>query len=78
MQNLKLKDIQKIAWYLKRIGQKSEAWELVLDKKRDPFIRLKELFNIYNQLGGIGQGLQHARTNSQTQTKRSDHTLSEN
>jgi len=78
MQNLKLKDIQKIAWYLNKIGQKSEAWELVLAKKRDPFIRLKELFNIYNQLGGIGKGLQDARTDSKTKVKRSDHTLSEN
>jgi glycosyltransferase involved in cell wall biosynthesis len=78
MQNLKLKDIQKIAWYLKRIGQKSEAWELVLDKKRDPFIRLKELFNIYVQKGATGVGLQHARTDSKTEVKRSDHTLSEN
>lgn len=78
MQTLKIKDIQKLAWYLNKIGQKSEAWELVLAKKRDPFIRLKELFNIYNQKGAIGKGLQHARTDSQTQTKRSDHTLSEN
>lgn len=78
MKNLRYRDAYKIAWYLNKIGQKSEAWELVLAKKRDPFIRLKELFNIYNQLGGIGKGLQHARTDSQTKTKRSDHTLSEN
>ena len=78
MQNLKLKDIQKIAWYLKRIGQKSEAWELVLDKKRDPFIRLKELFNIYVQKGATGVGLQDARTDSKTEVERSNHTLSEN
>jgi hypothetical protein len=50
----------------------------VLDKKRDPFIRLKELFNIYVQKGATGVGLQHARTDSKTEVKRSDHTLSEN
>jgi len=78
MQNLKIKDIQKIAWYLGKIGQKSEAWELVLAKKRDPFIKLKELFNIYNQKGAIGVGQQDARTDSKTEIERSDHTLSEN
>lgn len=78
MQNLKIKDIQKIAWYLGKIGQKSEAWELVLAKKRDPFIKLKELFNIYNQKGAIGVGQQNARTDSKTEVERSDHTLSEN
>jgi len=78
MQNLKIKDIQKIAWYLGKIGQKSEAWELVLAKKRDPFIKLKELFNIYNQKGAIGVGQQNARTDSKTEIERSDHTLSEN
>jgi glycosyltransferase involved in cell wall biosynthesis len=78
MQNLKIKDIQKIAWYLGKIGQKSEAWELVLAKKRDPFIKLKELFNIYNQKGAIGVGQQNARTDSKTEVERSNHTLSEN
>jgi hypothetical protein len=78
MQNLKVKDIQKIAWYLGKIGQKSEAWELVLAKKRDPFIKLKELFNIYNQKGAIGVGQQNARTDSKTEVERSNHTLSEN
>jgi glycosyltransferase involved in cell wall biosynthesis len=78
MQNLKIKDIQKIAWYLGKIGQKSEAWELVLAKKRDPFIKLKELFNIYNQKGAIGAGQQNARTDSKTEVERSNHTLSEN
>jgi len=69
MKNLRLKDIQKLAWYLNKIGQKSEAWELVLSKKRDPFIRLKELFNIYIQKGAIGVGLQNARTIDQTKIK---------
>ena len=78
MQNFKVRDIQKLAWYLEKIGQKSEAWELVLAQKRDPFIRLKELFNIYSQKGAIGVGLQNARTDSKTETKRSDHSLSEN
>jgi glycosyltransferase involved in cell wall biosynthesis len=78
MQNLKIKDIQKIAWYLGKIGQKSEAWELVLAKKRDPFIKLKELFNIYNQKGAIGVVQQNARTDSKTEVERSNHTLSEN
>jgi hypothetical protein len=78
MQNFKVRDIQKLAWYLEKIGQKSEAWELVLAQKRDPFIRLKELFNIYSQKGAIGVGLQNARTDSKTEVERSNHTLSEN
>jgi hypothetical protein len=78
MLNLRYRDAYKIAWYLEKIGQKSEAWELVLAKKRDPFIRLKELFNIYRQKGAIGIGQQDARTNSKTETERSDHSLSEN
>jgi hypothetical protein len=36
------------------------------------------LFNIYSQKGAIGVGLQNARTDSKTETKRSDHSLSEN
>ncbi len=75
MLNLRYRDAYKIAWYLEKIGQKSNVWDLVLSKKRDPFIKLKELFNLYKQSGAIGIGLQDARTDSKTETERSNISL---
>ena len=41
MQNARVRTAYKIAWYLERIGQKSEFWEKVKSGEQDPFEKMK-------------------------------------
>lgn len=74
----RFEDAAKLAWYLERIGQTSVHWQKIVRKEIEPFTKLHERFKAYREAGALGAGKQNARTDSQTQTKRSDHTLSEN
>jgi hypothetical protein len=76
--NTRIADAAKIAWYLKKIGEESLHWNKICKKEIKLHDLLHKAFKIYNQQGALGAGRQDARTDSKTETKRSDHTLSEN
>lgn len=52
MQEARVKSVHKIAWFLEKIGQKSEFWENVKAGKQDPFEKMKA--NTSKQVLGAG------------------------
>jgi len=69
MVNLRLAEASKLAWFLDKIGQPSEAWKEVILKKRQPFFLLSEKFKLYKESGGLGMGQQNARSSNQREIK---------
>tara|TARA_Y100000004_G_C8932714_1_gene420768 strand:- start:267 stop:1121 length:855 start_codon:yes stop_codon:yes gene_type:complete len=69
MINLRLAEASKLAWYLDKIKQPSQAWAQVIMKKRDPFVLLSEKFKLYREKGAIGIGQQNARSSNQREIK---------
>lgn len=53
MQHARVRSVNKIAWYLKKIGQPSEWWDNVLAGKQDPFEKMKA--NTSAGVEGAGQ-----------------------
>ena len=69
MVKLRYKDALKINWYLGLIKQPNEYILKHLKEKTDPFILLKEKFDIYKKQGAIGAGKQDARITDQREIK---------
>ena len=78
MVNLRLADASKLAWYLSKIKQPSQAWADVIAKKREPFVLLAEAFKVYRESGALGVGKQNARNTDKTETKVSYTDIPEN
>jgi|TARA_R100001224_G_scaffold106936_1_gene81907 hypothetical protein len=69
MVKLRFRDALKISWYLGLINQKNTFLTDHLANKTDPFILLKEKFDIYKKEGGLGAGKQDARVTDQREIK---------
>ena len=52
MQEARVKSAAKIAWFLEKIGQKSEWWERVVKGEQDPFEKMKQ--NTSSDVQGAG------------------------
>lgn len=70
MQAARVKTAHKIAWYLEKIGQKSEWWENVKAGKQDPFAKMKQ--NTSSQVQGAGQFKANDPTGEQTRKAKID------
>jgi hypothetical protein len=53
MQHARVRSVNKIAWYLEKIGQPSQWWKDVLAGQQDPFERMKQ--NTSQNVQGAGQ-----------------------
>ena len=69
MVKLRYKDALKINWYLGLIKQPNEFIIKHLKEKTDPFVLLKEKFDVYRKQGAIGAGKQDARVTDQREIK---------
>lgn len=67
MQQARVKTAYKIAWFLEKIGQKSEWWERVQRGEQDPFEKMKA--NTKPTMKGAGQ---QAAVNTSEKTRVSD------
>tara|TARA_Y100001951_G_C11265755_1_gene255404 strand:- start:283 stop:1134 length:852 start_codon:yes stop_codon:yes gene_type:complete len=76
MVKLRYKDALKINWLLGLMGQPNEFIIKNLENKSDPFILLKEKFDVYKKAGALGAGKQHARVTDQREIKVSYSNLS--
>lgn len=69
MVKLRYKDALKINWYLGLIKQPNEFIIKHLKEKTDPFVLLKEKFDVYRKQGAIGAGKKDARITDQREIK---------
>ena len=69
MVKLRYKDALKINWYLGLIKQPNEFIIKHLKEKTDPFVLLKEKFDVYRKQGAVGAGKQDARVTDQREIK---------
>ena len=76
MVKLRYKDALKINWLLGLMGQPNEFIIKNLENKSDPFILLKEKFDVYKKAGALGAGKQNARVTDQREIKVSYSNLS--
>ena len=76
MVKLRYKDALKINWLLGLMGQPNEFIIKNLENKSDPFILLKEKFDVYKKAGAVGAGKQNARITDQREIKVSYSNLS--
>ena len=76
MVKLRYKDALKINWLLGLMGQPNEFIIKNLENKSDPFILLKEKFDVYKKAGAVGAGKQNARVTDQREIKVSYSNLS--
>ena len=76
MVKLRFRDALKISWYLGLINQKNTFLTDHLANKTDPFILLKEKFDVYKKAGALGAGKQNARVTDQREIKVSYSNLS--
>lgn len=76
MVKLRYKDALKINWLLGLMGQPNEFIIKNLENKSDPFILLKEKFDVYKKAGALGAGKQNARITDQREIKVSYSNLS--
>ena len=76
MVRLRYKAALKINWLLGLMGQPNEFIIKNLENKSDPFILLKEKFDVYKKAGALGAGKQNARVTDQREIKVSYSNLS--
>ena len=69
MVKLRYKDALKINWLLGLLGQPNTFLPEHLKNKTDPFVLLKEKFDIYKKAGAVGAGKQNARITDQREIK---------
>lgn len=70
MQKARVQTVQKIAWFLEKIGKKSIWWENVLAGKQDPFEKMKQ--NTSTDVKGAGQFDANDPDGSKTRKKKLD------
>jgi hypothetical protein len=69
MVKLRYKDALKINWLLGLLSQPNTFLPEHLKNKTDPFVLLKEKFDIYKKAGAVGAGKQNARITDQREIK---------
>ena len=78
MVKLRYKDALKINWLLGLLGQPNTFLPEHLKNKTDPFVLLKEKFDIYKKSGAVGAGKQNARVTDKREIKVSYSNLPKN